>query len=103
MRILFIGGTERGFLTLQALQEMPVTIAGIISLRQDDHEVARFEEAIRHFADSHEIPCIETKWMKDRSYGDLIAKEWQPDLGIVVGCRILIPQEIYSHSFRMEC
>ncbi len=96
MRVLFIGGTKRGYLTLKALQKLPVTIVGVLSLRQDDHEVSRYEDQIREFSRKHDIPCCETKWMKDRDYADLIANEWKPDLGIVVGCRILIPKEIYS-------
>ena len=96
MKIVFIGGTQRGFLTLQSLVRLPVEIMGIISLRQDDHEVVRYEREIRHLADTHHIPCYETKWMKDRDYVDILEREWRPDLCLVVGCRILIPQSIYS-------
>lgn len=96
MRVLFIGGTERGFRTLQALQKLPVTLVGVISLRQDDHEIARYEDSIRSFTEAHQIPCCESKWLKDRDFVTLIKNEWKPDLCLVVGCRILIPQEIYS-------
>ena len=96
MRVLFFGGTERGFRTLQALQKLPVTVVGIISLRQDDHEVARFERSIQDFAEANHIPWFETKWMKDQDYRDLITNQLKPDLGIVVGCRILIPHDVYS-------
>ena len=47
MRILFIGGTKRGWLTLKALLEQAQHVVGVISLQQDEHEVERYETPIR--------------------------------------------------------
>lgn len=44
MRTLFIGGTKRGYLTLNALLDKGVNIFGVISLQQHEHEVERYEE-----------------------------------------------------------
>jgi methionyl-tRNA formyltransferase len=96
MRILFIGGTRRGFLTLEALVNSGAEMAGIISLRQDEHEPERFEQPIQALAERHGIPHYSTKWMKDRDYAAILANEMRPDAAFVVGCRILIPPQIYE-------
>ena len=96
MRTLFIGGTKRGYQTLAALVEIGADIAGVISLRQDEHERERYEEPIARLAGRHAIPLYETRWMKDRNYPDIITREIRPDLIVVVGCRILLPRAVYE-------
>jgi methionyl-tRNA formyltransferase len=96
VKTLFIGGTKRGYQTLTALVAHGANIVGIISLRQDEHEKERFEEPIRGVAEAHGIPLYETRWLKDRNYPDIVARELQPDLIVVVGCRILLPREVYE-------
>lgn len=96
MRILFLGGTKRGYLTLKALIEREAHVVGIVSLQQDEHEVERYEEPIKALAERFNIPHYETRWMKDRDYVEPISREIQPDAAFVVGCRILIPKEIYQ-------
>jgi len=96
MRTLFVGGTRRGYLTLRALLDAGAEIVGVISLRQDEHEVERYEGPIKALAEKANIPHYETKWMKDRDYAELISKELKPEIAFVVGCRILIPREIYQ-------
>jgi methionyl-tRNA formyltransferase len=96
MRTLFIGGTRRGYQTLAALLDAGANITGIISLRQDEHEADRFEEPIRALAGEHGIPCYETKWLKDRDYAAILRDEIKPDIAYVVGCRILIPPDVYE-------
>lgn len=95
MRVLFIGGTKRGYLTLQALVDSRAEMVGVLSLAQAEHETERYETSIRQLAESHGLPLYETRWLKDRDYAALLSNEIQPDLAIVIGCRILIPPEIY--------
>ena len=96
MRTLFIGSTKRGYLTLKALVDHRVEVAGIISLEQDPHELGRYEEPIRALANTQGIPLLETKWMKDRDYGSIIRNDWKPDIALVVGCRILLSRDVYE-------
>src|SRR5437588_769461 len=96
MNILFIGGTRRGYLTLKALLQSGATVSGVISLIQDEHESERFEEAIKVLAEANGIVHYQTKAMKDRDYGRLLADEIRPDVALVVGCRVLIPKSLYS-------
>jgi methionyl-tRNA formyltransferase len=96
MRTLFIGGTKRGYLTLKSLIDAGAKIVGIISLLQDEHEIERYEEPIQALAKKFDIPHYETKWMKDKNYQEIVAKDIKPDVGIVVGCRILLPKDIYE-------
>ncbi len=48
MRSLFIGGTKRGYLTVKSLVESGAEIAGILNLKQDEHE--RYELPMRALA-----------------------------------------------------
>ena len=96
MRTLFIGGTRRGYQTLSALVNAGADITGILSLRQDEHETERFEEPIRRLAFDRGIPCHESKWLKDRDYAAIVRNEMHPEIAFVVGCRILIPPELYQ-------
>lgn len=95
-RIVFIGSTLRGYKTLLALLDRKdIDLVGVISLRQDKHETARFEKEIRAASEQAGVPCHETKWMKDKDYVGIL-QEWAPDVAYLVGCRILIPESIYS-------
>jgi methionyl-tRNA formyltransferase len=96
MKTLFIGGTKRGYLTLKTLIEGGANIVGIVSLLQDAHEVERYEEPIKTLAEQYKIPLYETKWMKDKDYDEIIAKDIKPDIAFVVGCRILLPKDVYK-------
>src|SRR5579862_9810384 len=96
MKTLFIGSTKRGYLTVKALLEKKMEVVGIISLEQDAHEVERYEEPIRALAKEYGIPLFETKWMKDKDYSHIIRNELTPDIALVVGCRILLPPEVYE-------
>lgn len=96
MRIVFIGGTRRGFLTLEALLRAGHNVVGVISLRQHEQEVERYEGPIRELCAGAGVPLYETKWMKDRDYERLLREELRPDVAFVVGCRVLIPERVYS-------
>lgn len=96
MRVAFIGSTQRGFLTLKGLVEHGAEVVGIISLEQDAHEANRYEAQIASFAQQHSIALYQTKWMKERDYAAVLRDEWRADTAFVVGCRVLIPQSIFS-------
>jgi methionyl-tRNA formyltransferase len=100
MKILFIGSTKRGFLTLQELIRLGADIVGVVSLAQDPHEVERYEGAIRDVCHSKQIPLVETN--RVRADGELprIVKEWGADIGFVVGCRVLLPSSVYRAPAR---
>ena len=96
MRILFIGGTKRGYLTLKALVENGSDLVGIVSLKQEDHEVERYEGPIKTLSEQYSIPLFETKWMKELDYAALIRGQIKPDVALLIGCRILVPKEVYE-------
>jgi methionyl-tRNA formyltransferase len=97
MKTLFIGGTKRGYQTLKALIEIcKAEMVGVINLRQDDHEIERYEEKMRELATALKIPFYETKWMKEKDYASIISNELKPDIIFIVGCRIIIPDKIYT-------
>jgi methionyl-tRNA formyltransferase len=95
MRIVFIGSTKRGYLTLKALIDQG-NVVGVISLKQHAHETENYETKIEELTIKQNVPHLRTKWMKDRDYADLIANTWKPDVIFIVGCRIIIPSEIYK-------
>ena len=96
MRIVFIGSTKRGYVTLKALLEAGAEVTGVVSLAQHPHETENYEQAFRELTAQYTVPCVETKWMKDRDYAALLANEWQAEAAFIVGCRVLLPQEVYE-------
>ena len=96
MRVLFIGSTKRGYMALKTLYEYGAKIVGVISLKQDNHEVEKYENQISNFSRNFNIPLFETKWLNDKDYQKIISNQIKPDIAFVVGCRILIPKNIYS-------
>lgn len=96
MRIVFIGGTKRGYLTLRSLLDSGANVVGIVSLKQDAHETERYEQPIRQLAEGSNLPIFETKLMKDRDYGQLLKGELNADLAIAVGVRVLISEDVYN-------
>lgn len=96
MRIVFVGGTKRGFLTLSSLIDNGANVVGVVSLKQDAHETERYEQPIRQLAEAHKLPIFETKLMKDRDYARLLKEELSADLAIAVGVRVLISEDIYN-------
>lgn len=96
MKVLFIGSTRRGFQTLKAIHTRGFNLVGIISLPQHSHEHENSEHQIESLAKSHKIPLIRVISLNDVSTYNWIRKIIKPDIGIVVGCRVLIPKEIYN-------
>jgi methionyl-tRNA formyltransferase len=96
MRVLFIGGTKRGYMALSAMLESGIPVCGIINLKQDEHEIERYEAAIESLAVKFGIQHYLTKAMADADYAAIVRDTIRPDIAFVVGCRILLPREIYS-------
>lgn len=96
MRVVFIGSTKRGYLTLKALLESGADVVGVVSLTQHAHETERYEQAIDELAAEYSVPVVATQWMKDRDYTALLTQEWQADMAFIVGCRVLIPRKVYE-------
>ena len=96
MRVLFVGSTRRGFLVLEALVESGAELVGVISLRQHGHETERYERAIADLAREKGIPLHETQSMQECDYAGLLREELKPDVAFVVGCRVMIPPEVYE-------
>ncbi|MGD8451511.1 MAG: methionyl-tRNA formyltransferase [Phycisphaerae bacterium] len=96
MRTLFIGGTRRGHAALAALLAQHADVCGVISLEQHAHETERYEEPMRSLAAQAGAPCYETRWLKDRDYAALLRDDLRPDVAFVVGCRVVIPPEVYE-------
>ena len=95
MKVLFLGGTRRAFLALEALAASGAELCGVISLEQHAHETERFEEPIERLAAARGVPHHRTPFMKERDYSQIV-RQWAPDVAFAVGCRILLPPEIYA-------
>ena len=96
MRILFMGGTRRGYLTLAALLSHSHDVAGALSLRQDAHETEQYADAIRDLTAGTDIKHFESRSLKERDYADIIRREIRPDIALVVGCRTILPPSIFE-------
>lgn len=100
MRILFIGSTKRGFAATQAIVNEGYEVAGVISIEQHEHESDRFEVEFKTYCDAKGIPHYQTRFFKELDYGKLLKHQIPSDIGIVVGCRILLPDSILSAPAR---
>ncbi len=96
MKVLFIGGTKRGYLALKALLDKKINVVGVISLLQEDHEYERYEDPIRTLARQFQIPCYETKVVKEEDFVPLLTRQVKPDVAFVVGCRHILPKSVYQ-------
>ncbi len=91
---IFIGGREKGLLSLQALVSMKANVVQAYVLKEDDHEYEKFYPIIEEFCKNNNIPYILTKSVKER-IGEVILLK--PDLIIVSGWRTIIPKEIVEY------
>jgi len=101
MKVLFIGGTKRGFQTLDALVASGAEVCGVLSLTQDEHEQERYEGSIRDLALGHGISLRETKFVRDQELARW-ARETGAATAIGVGVRILLPPSFYT-AFPLGC
>ncbi len=101
MKVLFLGGTKRGFQTLQALMNAGAEVCGVLSLAQDDHEQERYEGPIRALAQRHRLPLREMKFVRDEEVTRW-AKHTGAAAAIGVGVRILLPPHFYA-AFPLGC
>lgn len=95
-RILFIGSTERGYLSLKALIESGANISGIISLEQDAHEVNNYQKKIATLADNKSVKFRQAKSFRGKDILQWITEQVRPDVAIVIGCRVIIPKAVYQ-------
>lgn len=102
MKILFVGSTKRGFMTLQALIAGGADVCGILSLAQDSHERDRYESRIKDLATERRIPIRETKFVRSADYGRWATEELGAESAMCVGVRILLPEDFYA-TFPRGC
>jgi methionyl-tRNA formyltransferase len=95
-KIVFIGGTKRGFQLLKKLIASGEEITGIIGLREDEHECLKYHRAIEALATRYKIPALITKKITEDHLRD-IREVYQPDLIIIVGWRTILPESIYKY------
>jgi methionyl-tRNA formyltransferase len=102
MRVLFIGGTRRGYLTLQAMLDAGLQVAGVLSLRQDEHEMARYEAAIRELAAARALPLRESRNARDPALVVWAGQELRAETAMAVGVRVMLPAPFFS-AFARGC
>lgn len=94
MKILFIGGTRRGYEVLEGMIANDYIPCGIISLKQFPDERENFEQPISNIAAKHKIALHECRTFGAKAVE--FAVNCEADLGIVVGARIIIPRTAFS-------
>jgi methionyl-tRNA formyltransferase len=96
IRVLFLVGTKRGYLSLSAAIKHGMPVCGVICFRQDAHERERYESQIEAIARDNDIPFFETRNLKERNYAEIIHGTLKPDLAFLIGVRVLVPVGIYA-------
>lgn len=92
-RILFVGGTRRGYTVLSALMESREPVCGVIALEQDAHESDRCGDAMHQLATQNGLSCRVARRI-DSDLEGLIVDELRPDLILVIGWRTMIPMSV---------
>jgi methionyl-tRNA formyltransferase len=94
MKILFIGGTRRGYEVLEAMIAKAYIPCAIISLKQFPDESDNCEQLVSEIAAKHEIALHECRTFGAKAVE--FALKCEADLGIVVGARVVIPRSAFS-------
>jgi methionyl-tRNA formyltransferase len=93
-RILFIGGTARGFALLRMLQELKEDIVYAYIMPEDAHENARSSGEMLEFCHKHKIPAEISKKINCIESDKIL--RLSADVAFVCGWRTIIPQAVYK-------
>jgi len=92
-RVLFIGGTERGYELLRALVARGTIPVEVFCLEEDAHEQERWSPLIAEMCEQHGIPAQTTKRIRAED-SRRIVEELRPDLVVALGWRTMIPMDV---------
>lgn len=95
LKIVFVGGRDRGYECIKMLCINKQTPLHIFCMQEDEHEKIKLFPKIIQFAKKKKIPITFTKSIKNAQSFNIV-KAINPDLIIVMGWRTLIPEEIIS-------
>ncbi|MCC6236382.1 MAG: methionyl-tRNA formyltransferase [Dehalococcoidia bacterium] len=101
MKVLFIGGTRRGYLTLRAMLDHGIPVAGIVSLAQDPHELEQWGDQIAALATERLIPLREARRIRGSGWIDW-SRGLNAEAAVAVGVRTLLPTPFVS-AFGRGC
>lgn len=93
VKVLFIGGKEKGYISLKRLLQMDCSIVNVFIMQEEAHEEEKFSDKISALCQIHRIPYVIKKTVK---YDLGIIKDSKPDVIFVIGWRSIIPYEIIS-------
>jgi methionyl-tRNA formyltransferase len=95
---IFIGGTYRGWKTLEVLMNSGHIPKQCVILKEDDHEILRYSERIAALAESRKVPFEIKEKLADGDYQ--LMNNANHDLAVVCGWRTIIDPSCAS-SFRL--
>lgn len=95
LRIVFVGGRDRGYETLKMLHSKKFTPLHIFCMPEDEHEKIKFHPKIAQFAKNNKLPITLTKSLRNQEAYSII-NNIKPNLIIVMGWRTIIPKNILS-------
>ncbi|MBI2599915.1 methionyl-tRNA formyltransferase [Candidatus Daviesbacteria bacterium] len=93
IKVLFIGGRDKGFNCLKQLVNLKAKILASYILQEDDHELEKISLEMEEFCKRFKIPYKLSKTVKGQKERIL---QLEPDLVIVSGWRTIIPADIIS-------
>jgi methionyl-tRNA formyltransferase len=92
-KILFIGGTKRGYLLLNELFSRGEIIIAVYGLIEDNHETLKYHMELERSCQERQVSVTMTKRITRENTKE-ITEVYQPDLIICVGWRTIIPSEV---------
>ena len=95
-KIAFIGGTKRGYLSLEELlKKRAENICYIVAMPEDIHEIEKYSSKIKKIARDNNKPFKLRKKLDEKDIEDIMGTS--PDIVLIVGWRTLINPKLYKY------
>ncbi len=95
-KILFIGGTPRGFEVLKLLVEQKEDVVSAFILKEDENEKVKISHEMVAFCQEHQIPAVVCKRIKVDQIARIL--KLQADVAFVCGWRTIIPPALFKEA-----
>jgi methionyl-tRNA formyltransferase len=95
-KIVFIGGTKRGYILLEELfKKRSENICYIVAMPEDIHETEKYSSKIEKIARDNNKPFKLCKKLDEKDIEDILLTS--PDIALIVGWRTLIDSKLYKY------
>ncbi len=94
-RVLFVGGTRRGFELLRRLVDRQEEVVSAFILQEDEHEPIKLCKQIKQLCEKQGISSNLCRRIEDDQINEIL--KLNPDVVFVCGWRTIIPKKLYNN------